>query len=329
MQLIISEQFQEYMSNLGIDLNDTLQKAGVNKVIWKENLELNDSEYWRLMDEFDNELNDDTILSFADISHMSNFMPSFFAAMSAKNGASALKRLSEYKALVGPVHLNVKNDDTTTKITISGNDLKTEPPRFTVMTEQLLLINSLRVGTSKKIDPVKVASSYSYGKVIPNTLGVKTSYSSQNELIFNSDDLKINFLSANNTMWKFIQPELNRKKLEIESHKSLTDNLQAILLKKIPSAEFGIDDIAKIMGISRRTLQRNLKNLDTSFNDQVKYARQTLVNPLMKDETLSLVDISYLLGYADPESFSRAFKTWYHDSPSVYRKQLIVENNRT
>lgn len=323
MQIIVSEQFQEYLNKLGIDLNDTLQRAGVNKVIWQETLELNDSEYWRLMDEFDNELSDPTLVEFSDISNISNFMPSFFAALAAKNGNGALKRLSEYKSLVGPVHLTIKNDATTTRITISGNELKTEPPRFTVITEQLLIIRLLRVGTSQNIVPVKISSSYSYSEVISKVIGMKPSNAEQNEIAFNNDDLQINFLSANNAMWKFIQPELDRKKLEIESQKSLTDNLQAILLKKIPSAEFGIDEIAQAMGISRRTLQRNLKNLDTSFNDQVKYARQTLVNPLMKDASLSLVDISYLLGYADPESFSRAFKSWYKNSPSTYRKQLL------
>lgn len=323
MQIIVSEQFQEYLNKLGIDLNDTLQRAGVNKVIWRETLELNDSEYWRLMDEFDNELSDPTLVGFSDISNISNFMPSFFAALAAKNGNGALKRLSEYKTLVGPVHLTIKNDATTTRITISGNELKTEPPRFTVITEQLLIISLLRVGTSQNIVPVKISSSYSYSEVISKAIGMNPSNAEQNEIVFNNDDLQINFLSANNAMWKFIQPELDRKKLEIESQKSLTDNLQAILLKKIPSTEFGIDEIAQAMGISRRTLQRNLKSLDTSFNDQVKYARQTLVNPLMKDASLSLVDISYLLGYADPESFSRAFKSWYKNSPSTYRKQLL------
>lgn len=86
MQIMISEQFQVYMKNLGVDLNDALQKAGVNKVIWKESLDLNNSEYWRLMYEFDNELSDEAIISFLDINHINSFMPSFFAALVAKNG---------------------------------------------------------------------------------------------------------------------------------------------------------------------------------------------------------------------------------------------------
>ncbi|AJA80875.1 helix-turn-helix domain-containing protein [Levilactobacillus brevis] len=46
--------------------------------------------------------------------------------------------------------------------------------------------------------------------------------------------------------------------------------------------------------------------------------------PLIKDRTLSLIEISYLLGYADPESFSRAFKKWFDQSPLAYRKQMIM-----
>lgn len=323
MKIINSEQFQDYLRKLNIDLNSTLQRAGVNKVIWKESLELNDSEYWRLMNEMDSEFSDDVIVGFSDISRMNNFMPSFFAALSAKNGFEALDRFSKYKSLVGPVQLKIDSGAETTTISISGNALEIEPPRFTIMTEQLLIVSLLRTGTSKKILPVKVGSNYQYGQVITDTLGVTPLTEDSNEITFKNADLNSNFISTNNVMWKFIQPELDRNKLEILSDKSLNDNIQAILLKKIPSGKFDIDTISQTLNISRRTLQRNLKILDTSFSEQVKYARQTMVDPLMKDTTLDLVDISYLLGYADPESFSRAFKTWYDQSPSVYRKQLV------
>jgi len=91
-------------------------------------------------------------------------------------------------------------------------------------------------------------------------------------------------------------------------------------MRKIPSGEFSVDDIAAELNISRRTLQRNLKNLDKSFNDQVKIAHQSLEYPFMKDQGFSLIDIGYMLGYSDPESFSRAFKQWYQQSPSQYRQ---------
>lgn len=325
MKMMISEQFQDFMSSLGIDLNDLLQKSHVGKVIWKENIELNDGEYWRIMNELDNEVSDENIIKFSNIKKMNSFMPSFFAALSARNVDEAIQRLAEYKTLVGPVKLDLTTNKTTTMIRIIGNSIDFEVPRFTVMTEQLMLVSLLRVGTAKKIVPKKVGSRYLYGEKISTELGVIPVKSKINEIEFSNDDLKQNFISSNNMMWEFIRPELDRRKLEIESHKSLEENIQALLLKKMPSGEFSIDDIAGSLNISRRTLQRSLKNIDTSFTEQVKIARQSLIEPFMKDEVLDLVSISYLLGYSDPESFSRAFKTWYDQSPSSYRQQFITK----
>lgn len=323
MKIMISEQFQNFMNSVGINLNDVLAKSGVKKVIWQENIDLTDAEYWRLMDGLDNELSDDAIVQFGKIENINTFMPSFFAALAAERGQQAIERLADYKALVAPCKLEVSTNKDYTEIVVNGAGLDIEIPRFTVMTEQLLLVSLLRVGTGTTIMPISVGSKYSYGPVVEKEMGVPGTKSDKNFIRFNNLDLAKSFVSTNNTMWNFIKPELDRRKLEIEKDKSLEDNLQALILRKIPSGEFDIDTIASNMNISRRTLQRDLKQLDTTFNQQVKIARQSLVNPLMKDDTLGLADISYLLGYADPESFSRAFKSWYQKSPSDYRKELV------
>jgi AraC-type DNA-binding domain-containing proteins len=324
MKISISNQFQIFMNKMGLNVNDILQEAGINKILWKENIDLNNSEYWRLLDVLDSKTSDQNIIYLSQIEKMNTFMPSFFAAMTAQNGLEAIKRLAEYKFLIGPVKLTIITNEKTTSVHISGIDLRLELPRFTVMLEQLLILNLLRTGTSKTIIPVKVGSKYDYGTDIIDVLKIMPEKLTENEIIFDNNDLARPFLSSNNVMWTFIRPELDRKKLEVKSGKSLEENVQALLIKRIPSGDFGIDEISKSLNISKRTLQRNLKALKTSFNEQVKYARQSLVNPLMKDETLTLIDISYLLGYSDPESFSRAFKAWYDSSPSNYRKNIIA-----
>ena len=125
-------------------------------------------------------------------------------------------------------------------------------------------------------------------------------------------------------MWAFLQPELDRQKLLIQQDKSLLATVQALLLKEIPSGDFSINDVAGTLNLSKRTLQRQLSAVGTTFNEGVQVARKVLVMPLIKDRTLSLIEISYLLGYADPESFSRAFKKWFDQSPLAYRKQMMA-----
>lgn len=321
MKIMIAEQFQSFMKKCGIDLNTTLEAAGINKVIWQEQLELTDGDYWQLMNELGRELTDEMIVQFGNIQNINSFMPSFFAALAAKDGREAVERLATYKSLVGPVALTVTLKQDLVNIQISGTNLGIELPRFTVMTEQLLLVSLLRVGTGKSITPTLVGSKYQYGTPMQTAFGIVPRKLDQNTIQFRLSDLQRTFISANNTMWTFMRPELDRQKLVIESDKSLEDNVQALLLKKIPSGSFSIDDVALNLNLSVRTLQRNLRALGRTFTDEVQLARKTLVIPLMNDETLSLIEISCLLGYADPESFSRAFKKWFDESPSAYRKK--------
>ncbi|TAR55680.1 AraC family transcriptional regulator, partial [Lactiplantibacillus plantarum] len=323
MKIMVSEQFQCFMASLGVDLNSLLEAAGINKVVWQEQLMLSDVEYWQLMNEFDNQLTDEMILSLGNITNINTFMPSFFAALAAKNGEQAIARMANYKSLAGPVHLEIVTKPDIVNIHILGNSLGVELPRFTIMTEQLLLISLLRVGTGKLIKPISVGSKYPYGDQIDAVMGIRPQQLADNCIQFQVTDLQRAFISANNSMWAFLQPGLDQQKLAIEHNQSLLATVQALLLKKIPSGSFSIDEIATSLNLSKRTLQRHLSTLSTTFNDEVQIARRTLVVPLMKDQSLNLIEISYLLGYSDPESFSRAFKKWFHQSPSVYRQQSL------
>nr|WP_238328544.1 AraC family transcriptional regulator [Lactiplantibacillus plantarum] len=320
---MVSEQFQCFMASLGVDLNSLLEAAGINKVVWQEQLMLSDVEYWQLMNEFDNQLTDEMIFSLGNITNINTFMPSFFAALAAKNGEQAIARMATYKSLAGPVHLEIVTKPDIVNIHILGNSLGVELPRFTIMTEQLLLISLLRVGTGKLIKPISVGSKYPYGDQIDAVMGIRPQQLADNCIQFQVTDLQRAFISANNSMWAFLQPGLDQQKLAIEHNQSLLATVQALLLKKIPSGSFSIDEIATSLNLSKRTLQRHLSTLSTTFNDEVQIARRTLVVPLMKDQSLNLIEISYLLGYSDPESFSRAFKKWFHQSPSVYRQQSL------
>ncbi|AGE39206.1 Transcription regulator, AraC family [Lactiplantibacillus plantarum ZJ316] len=323
VKIMVSEQFQCFMASLGVDLNSLLEAAGINKVVWQEQLMLSDVEYWQLMNEFDNQLTDEMILSLGNITNINTFMSSFFAALAAKNGEQAIARMATYKSLAGPVHLEIVTKPDIVNIHILGNSLGVELPRFTIMTEQLLLISLLRVGTGKLIKPISVGSKYPYGDQIDAVMGIRPQQLADNCIQFQVTDLQRAFISANNSMWAFLQPGLDQQKLAIEHNQSLLATVQALLLKKIPSGSFSIDEIATSLNLSKRTLQRHLSTLSTTFNDEVQIARRTLVVPLMKDQSLNLIEISYLLGYSDPESFSRAFKKWFHQSPSVYRQQSL------
>lgn len=79
------------------------------------------------------------------------------------------------------------------------------------------------------------------------------------------------------------------------------------------------DDIAEILHISSRSLQRKLKECDTSFQtllDEERYARACYY---LEQTALSLTNISAQLGFSESSVFTRAFKRWSGMAPNEYR----------
>ena len=101
----------------------------------------------------------------------------------------------------------------------------------------------------------------------------------------------------------------------------LLSRVKAAILEHLPSGVPSDEDIAGALYLSTRTLQRKLREEGTTFSDIVGAVRRELAEAYLRDRSLSLTEISYLLGFGDTSSFSRAFKRWTGAAPSGYRAQ--------
>ena len=104
---------------------------------------------------------------------------------------------------------------------------------------------------------------------------------------------------------------------------SFTGLVQQKLYLAIPSGAFGIEDIAATLGISSRTLQRNLTAEGTRFNQELQNVQKILAFGYLKNPDMTTDDVAYLLGYSEVSSFSRAFKKWTGQTISEYREQVL------
>lgn len=80
--------------------------------------------------------------------------------------------------------------------------------------------------------------------------------------------------------------------------------------------------IAKSLRLGQRTLQRRLGQLGTTYADVLESTRRTLAEGYLRDPTLGLAEIAYLLGYDEQTSFFRAFRRWHEQTPGEYRRAL-------
>lgn len=96
--------------------------------------------------------------------------------------------------------------------------------------------------------------------------------------------------------------------------------LHSAIRRQIPQGECSIDSIASDMNVSRRTLQRRLKERDTNFQQLLQGVKSGLARRYLQENRLSVIEIAFLLGYGDPSSFSAAFKSWQDCTPTEYRQ---------
>jgi AraC-like DNA-binding protein len=80
-----------------------------------------------------------------------------------------------------------------------------------------------------------------------------------------------------------------------------------------------IDAVASQLALSPRTLQRRLGDAGTTFAAIVDRARRQLAECYLADHRLALAEIGFLVGFADPSNFHRAFRRWTGVTPSSFR----------
>jgi len=99
--------------------------------------------------------------------------------------------------------------------------------------------------------------------------------------------------------------------------------LQGVVDNQLVSALAGgkaqAAEIADQLGMSVRSLRRQLAEEDTSFGDILDRVRQRLAHRYLEDEDISLQQVAWLLGYSEVAAFNHAFKRWTGTSPSHAR----------
>lgn len=94
------------------------------------------------------------------------------------------------------------------------------------------------------------------------------------------------------------------------------------LMDLLPSGQTGARHVADALHLSMRSLQRKLAAHGTSLARLLDETRRELAGQYVRNSRLSVGEITYLLGFSEPASFTRAFRRWNGVSPSACRRAL-------
>ena len=123
------------------------------------------------------------------------------------------------------------------------------------------------------------------------------------------------------------QREHSRRELSLEDaapttsadQQFLTD-LTALVEANLTKTDFGTEDIARGLGVSRMQLYRKVKAvLGTGVSEFIQDLRLTKARELLLDESLPIAQVAYELGFSSPSYFSTSFRARYQLTPSEFR----------
>lgn len=89
----------------------------------------------------------------------------------------------------------------------------------------------------------------------------------------------------------------------------------------LPGGYPPIEDVARLLQTSPRTLQRRLNEAGVSYTDLVDRCRRHNACEALRFTRDSIRDIAASQGYRDVSSFSRAFRRWTGAAPRAWRNQ--------
>ena len=310
------------LKDLGIQPTLVLRRAKLPLDVFEQDrTTLGTQAYFRLWQSIEAEAGEVELpLRIAEAITAESLDPCIFAVLCSSDLNIALRRLSEYKRLVCPMVLHIDVSPRATTMQLEWLDKTHKPPASLVLTEIVFFVSLARLATRENIRPRAVGSPCLPDDLAPYTefLGVEIQKAETVSISFGASDAVRPFLTKNEAIWKSFEPGLSKRLDDLEA--VVRERVHVALLELLPSGSSSAAEVAKKLGMSKRTLQRRLKEEGVVFQEVLDATREALARHYLGTTSFSGAEISFLLGFDDPNSFSRAFSAWTGTTPGHVRE---------
>src|SRR5256885_9047788 len=248
--------------------------------------------------------------------------PIKFAALSARSFRDAIERLSRYKQLTCPEEIRVVERENESAIQFVWLLAHEEEPPLLVDVCFAWIVGIGRRGTGRNLNPkrVELQRAPAHREMYEAHFRCPVKFKSdQNALVFSKADLELPFVTHNADLLAIVAPQLEAELMEQLAHETVSEQAKGILKKLLAGQRPGIQDLARELHVSTRTLQRRLTEQGITFQRLLDEARRELARHYLLHSSRELNETAYLLGYEDANSFFRAFHHWEGTSPGQWR----------
>ncbi|MCB0480840.1 MAG: helix-turn-helix domain-containing protein [Flavobacteriales bacterium] len=191
--------------------------------------------------------------------------------------------------------------------------------RHTLEGSILFLLKEYEALTQNKFSPVKITLDYApevgfkkLEKYYKTPVFVRDN---RNTVVFRKKDFESPIATADRSLLSHLVQYANDKIFKVQNGKRDSNKVSEIIMQHLPD-RVTVEEVATELNISPRTLQRKLKDENTSFRELLEQHTMEFAKSQLRKRRNSLSEIAYLLNYSDLSAFSRAFKNHYGFAPT-------------
>jgi AraC-like DNA-binding protein len=328
--IAVSRTFLVRLTALGIDPQRLLERAGLgaSRLVAGSRIRATTREFfavWRALDALAGPEIGLRIGSAGDVEARDVVS---IAAMHAASLGDALAKLARYKRLVCPEEVLIERDCGEVRVQYVWKLAEEAPPPRLVDAVFASAAAIARHGMNDAgFAPLRLelARRKEHEAILARYFGCPIRFGAPRDgLVLSASSLEIPFVTRNAELVEVMTPGLEAALADLsrEAPKTIADDVRRVLFEQMRGERPSVDNLARRMHLSSRTLQRRLEEAGTSYQSLLDDVRKQVARRLLATTDLDPGEIAFLLGFEELSSFTRAFHAWEGTTPIRYRASL-------
>ena len=142
-------------------------------------------------------------------------------------------------------------------------------------------------------------------------------------MIFDEAILDLPVAQSDSNLVAFLRPIADEILERLSKRHTFMKQVQSAMVPLIEKGRLNIDEVARELAMSPRTLQRRLENEGTTFGAVLDETRRVAALEYLKNPRIAIAEAAFLLGFSEPSTFYRSFRRWTGDTPANYRRSVV------
>jgi AraC-like DNA-binding protein len=248
----------------------------------------------------------------------------YYVMASSQTLGDALKRVARYSQITNEALAVGYREGNRLVINLNYSGVPRHSERHQIEFCMFAVLRLCRALTGQNLVPqyFSIAHHRSGGtSEMARFVGTKVEFGAgRDEFALNADARELPLIHAdthlNDLLLKYCEAALADRRSDTCQLRTRVENAISSLL---PHGRVFVEDVARSLGMSERTLARKLSDEGLNFTEILQQLRRDLAVRYLDDRKLHVSKIAWLLGFHEVSAFTHAFKRWTGKTPRQMR----------